>query len=349
MKYFGSLPQSYNDAERSLWGRGSLRSTCHTTTLPALFLYVSILHCMTLWIITGSQRKLHLGRLDVRRADVQARLVDVYTWRFTKDVWCMLLISPVAKECNDNGYLCHLCQFLLPHECFKSEVSSGPSRRFGASLFRNIAHHNKDIPCLGHPPTVEGTTWYSPPRRHFFAVIRWGWALRPVQYLPKAMLESCRSHPLAVALATLRETSVHGTWRAEKYWRWCRIRLDPFFRKACNVRPGLLGGLSFYPFYQTHTARLPQLVGKGTIKASKKKMQRPKFHLWSRRSTRCAGWQPPKQHRLGIALMAVIKTGTCPRMVDWSSFKAAFIHAWRCSFNEPHCLPTMLQNWDVQL
>ena len=52
---------------------------------------------------------------------------------------------------------------ILPLDSFKSEISSGPSRRFGASLFRNIAHHNKDIPCLGHPPTVEGTTWYSPP------------------------------------------------------------------------------------------------------------------------------------------------------------------------------------------
>lgn len=290
--------------EEAVWGQHAIQQLY----LRCFCMFLSC--CMTLLVTTGSQRKPHLGRLDVRRADVQARLVDVYTWRFTKDVCCMLLISPVAREeCNDNGYLCHLCQFLLPHERFKSEVSSGPSRRFGASLFRNIAHHNKDIPCLGHPPTVEGTTWYSPPRRHFCAVIRWGWALRPVQYLPKAMLESCRSHPLAVALATLSETSVHGRRRAEKYWRWCRIRLDPFFQKACNVRPGLLGGLSFYPFYQTHTARLPQLVGKGTIKASKKKM--PPVKSQECQMTLMA---TPKQHLLRIALMAVIKTGTCPRI-----------------------------------
>lgn len=36
----------------------------------------------------------------------------------------------------------------------------------------------------------------------------------------------------------------------------------------------------------------------------------------------------PKQHLLRIALMAVIKTGTCPRIVDWSSYEAAFIHAF---------------------
>ena len=36
----------------------------------------------------------------------------------------------------------------------------------------------------------------------------------------------------------------------------------------------------------------------------------------------------PKHHLLRIALMAVIKTGTCPRIVDWSSFEAAFIHAF---------------------
>ncbi len=153
----------------------------------------------------------YLGRLDVRGADVQARLVDVYTWRFMKDVWCMLLISPVAENnvmITDTSW--YLCQFYhLTASSLKYPVDHQDASALHCLETLHITIKiSRALAILRqlkeqHGILLQTSSLFS----HW-----WGWVLRRVQYLPKAMLGSCRIHPSAIALATIIETSVRGMY-----------------------------------------------------------------------------------------------------------------------------------------